>query len=398
MSQEGRNHKCCNYIGPTGPQGMAGMRGEKGCRGPTGPKGCTGPQGKQGCRGYQGCPGPQGPKGPKGKEGCPGEKGCLGPRGYKGCPGATGPKGDKGCAGATGCRGERGYPGPRGCPGVTGPTGCQGPAGEKGDKGYVGPRGSRGQTGPQGPPGPTGCRGPRGPAGPSTKFYVEGSDAINGLPTSGPVVVGNGDTVRFYSDTLDINVEDGSALVNIECNLEGPEGAQGDQGPKGDTGSQGDPGVDCFGPVSVDIRFLGTPGEINNGAGSGYASKLEYCKLICTEENSFSMINLTIPNESSETGVRPGIALGTATKTEVYIDDEGSLGSIYQLPTSCRPTCDLHFPFCYYSDSVSGKVIGQIVVDTDGKITIYPTSGESLSQDDVLFCNSITYCVPNVLL
>ena len=92
-----------------------------------------------------------------------------------------------------------------------------------------------GPTGPTGPPGPTG---PTGAFDPNQDlFYVSG--------TTGTIAtVRLGETLIFNSNTLEINVQDGSAIVDIELtNIPmGPTGPTGPQGEQGPTGPQGDQG------------------------------------------------------------------------------------------------------------------------------------------------------------
>ena len=218
------NNCCKTYKGEQGPQGLSGPRGLKGCRGAPGKDGEIGPRGPQGPRGYNGCPGPTGPRGLEGPQGPQGEPGCRGVRGFKGCQGERGECGETGPKGDTGERGPRGYHGPHGCRGPEGPTGCMGPEGPQGPKGWPGPRGCRGPEGCTGPRGKDGCTGPRGPmgiqgpAGPAggvSSIVVEVSDTQTG-PSSNSVTLQDEATIRFWSNTLDITVQEGSALVNNE--------------------------------------------------------------------------------------------------------------------------------------------------------------------------------------
>ena len=124
---------------------------------------------------------------------------------------------------------------------------CKGDNGNDGSTGPTGPQGipgtSVGSTGPTGSTG-IGNTGPTGPTGPATSifFLIEGATAPTGPPTSGPVIMNNGNTLRFWSNTLFIDVETGSALVQLESGtgttgITGPTGATGTIGPTGSAGS-----------------------------------------------------------------------------------------------------------------------------------------------------------------
>ena len=102
-----------------------------------------------------------------------------------------------------------------------------------------------GVTGPTGPGGGLpGDQGPTGPTGPSFSITVEGSTGPTGVPNYSQVL-NAGDTLRFWSSTLDINVIPGSVLVGIEipggtvAGSTGPTGANGANGSTGPTGANG---------------------------------------------------------------------------------------------------------------------------------------------------------------
>jgi hypothetical protein len=86
---------------------------------------------------------------------------------------------------------------------------------------------------------------------PLTLFDVDASTSSADLATSGPIPFTFGSKLRFWSETLQINVSEGSALINIEGNVgltgpTGPHGVKGSQGgaaPTGPTGQQGIQGV-----------------------------------------------------------------------------------------------------------------------------------------------------------
>jgi hypothetical protein len=82
-------------------------------------------------------------------------------------------------------------------------------------------------TGPIGPTGsastvtgPTGADGPTGPVNANFFFNVETSTGPTGAVTSGPIPVFNGGTLRFWSTTLQLNVQAGSAIVELEETME----------------------------------------------------------------------------------------------------------------------------------------------------------------------------------
>jgi hypothetical protein len=152
-------------------------------------------------------------------------------RGVKGDKGATGPIGGRGPTG------PKGPTGPRGLPGFQGRVGKMGPRGPQGVPGCIGPPGPDGSVGPTGPRGKMGCRGPTGPAGNS--FQVVGGTSRKNT-TSGPIFLDAGDTMRFWSKTLNIKVSPGSANIQIENpNVIGPTGPTGTTGKKGSRGPKG---------------------------------------------------------------------------------------------------------------------------------------------------------------
>jgi len=125
--------------------------------------------------------------------------------------------------------------------------------------------GPQGPTGPTGEPGPAG--GPTGPTGPTGAIEV-GALIVDIQGNDGSVVPLNlGDELIFTSNTLDISVSTGSAIVNIELPVipVGPTGATGDKGATGDQGATGDKGATGdIGPARPEVFF----------AGSGYAETL----------------------------------------------------------------------------------------------------------------------------
>ena len=66
---------------------------------------------------------------------------------------------------------------------------------------------------------------------------LEGGNGPRNAATTGPIPVRVGNTMRIWSDTLDVTVERGSALVNIES-----RGIMGQTGSTGPTGPTGPPG------------------------------------------------------------------------------------------------------------------------------------------------------------
>lgn len=102
--------------------------------------------------------------------------------------------------------------------------------------GVTGPTG----TGPTGPVGDIGPTGPIGPTGSSFSILVEGSTGPSGPPNY-TETLNAGDTLRFYSSTLDIQVIPGSVLVGIE--IPGGGGGTGPTGPSGVDGVTGPTGA-----------------------------------------------------------------------------------------------------------------------------------------------------------
>jgi hypothetical protein len=205
--------------GSTGPQGYTGMQGVTGTTGPQGATGSTGPQGATGQRGVTGSTGPQGATGSTGPQGWTGSTGPQGYTGSQGVTGSTGPQGatgntgpqgytgSQGVTGSTGPQGATGQTGPQGATGmrgVTGQTGPQGATGSTGPQGWTGMQGVTGQTGPQGATGATGMQGATGTTGPqgaSSTVFVEAATGITGLPTSGPLALASGQTLRVIGGT-----------------------------------------------------------------------------------------------------------------------------------------------------------------------------------------------------
>lgn len=133
---------------------------------------------------------------------------------------------------------------------VTGPQGLRGPTGSRGP---TGPSGPNGLTGPIGPIGLTGAT---GPTGPNTTLFFETGTGPTGPTTSGPIAVSDGDTIRLWSNTLDLEVVPGSAIIQLEVSDDigftgptGPTGSIGPVGPTGPTGATGQSGQlssECF--------------------------------------------------------------------------------------------------------------------------------------------------------
>ena len=99
-------------------------------------------------------------------------------------------------------------------------SGCTGVSGRAGPRGRMGLRGCKGARGPRG------LRGATGPTGifdlEQTIFQVEGSN-------DDVVAFTLGDSLIFTSKTLDIQVTEGSAIVNMELNRT-PTGSSGPTG------------------------------------------------------------------------------------------------------------------------------------------------------------------------
>jgi len=74
---------------------------------------------------------------------------------------------------------------------------------------------------------------------PLYSWFIEAATGPTGPPISGPIEVLNRDTVRIYSNSLDINTTPGSVLVDIEL----PTG-MASTGPTGITGATGEDGLD----------------------------------------------------------------------------------------------------------------------------------------------------------
>ena len=72
-----------------------------------------------------------------------------------------------------------------------------------------------------------------------TLFNVDSAEFSGGPPTSGPIPLKEGSTLRFISESLDISVTEGSVDVTIEI----PTGYAGDTGPQGNTGDTGPQGI-----------------------------------------------------------------------------------------------------------------------------------------------------------
>ncbi|MGI6175494.1 MAG: hypothetical protein ACOYJC_04880 [Christensenellales bacterium] len=86
-----------------------------------------------------------------------------------------------------------------------------------------GPAGAIGPTGPQGDTGPTGT-------------FEPGETLFNVIGTTGTAALGFGDELIFESNTLDITVTQGSAIVSIENpSITGPTGPTGAAGTMADS-------------------------------------------------------------------------------------------------------------------------------------------------------------------
>ncbi len=123
-------------------------------------------------------------------------------------------------------------------------------------------RGLTGQTGDIGPTGDT------GPTGVSSTFIVESATGPTGTPTSS-AIMGDGDTLRIWSNTLYINVTTGSAIVQIESTGSfGQTGVTGDTGYTGNTGDTGEAGVTG---VTGEAGPTGNTGEAGPTGNTGEA-------------------------------------------------------------------------------------------------------------------------------
>lgn len=192
--------------GQAGAPGTAGKQGPQGPPGVSGPAGRTGPAGPPGRSGRDGAPGSMGIPGQAGMGGPPGPPGTSGPPGPPGPPGQAGSPGCAGTPGLMGIAGPPGQPGKRGCDGPPGVSGCEGPPGPIGCPGCTGPQGLRGYTGPQG------FQGDRA----LFSFIAEGANTAVG-PANSAVTVNDGDRLRIWSaGGVDVNLQPGSALFNVE--------------------------------------------------------------------------------------------------------------------------------------------------------------------------------------
>lgn len=109
---------------------------------------------------------------------------------------------------------------------IAGPQGIQGERGLIGPTGPIGPSGLTGADGAKGDTGPTGPTGLDGDTGPTGSFDT-GDTLFYVVGPSGPAVpVTYKDNVIFKSDSLEIDVTSGSAIVSIETK-------QGGTGPTG---------------------------------------------------------------------------------------------------------------------------------------------------------------------
>ena len=99
----------------------------------------------------------------------------------------------------------------------------------------------RGKRGPQGYTRKKGARGATGVTGATGEFGTSQTILVVEGPTGDTVPVLLGQTLSFESTTLDINVTQGSAIVNIELPSTpiGPTGATGSTGSTGATGITG---------------------------------------------------------------------------------------------------------------------------------------------------------------
>ncbi len=212
-------------------------------------------------------------------------------------------------------------------------------------------------------------------------LVLEGADSRTGMKTSGPVTIQNGDIVRFWSESLDILVEEGSGLINIENN----GGGVGPTGPAGITCD--DP--DTFAVYISDGEFQNNPQGGFNGQGTFKSFNIKVCKMACSND-AFTMVNITIPSDGDISLDNGGIE-----HLAVYSDVTDTENLIaFTLDSDCRPTCTLRFPYKYTDEA--GALTGHVEISTTGEIAIYPEhdgmSGE-FPVDTILWCNSFTYCV-----
>lgn len=158
--------------------------------------------------------------------------------------------------------------------GPTGATGATGPIGITGNTGATGATGSTGATGPgAGATGATGPTGPTGATGATGQGLEPGTLLFNVIGTTGSAVMSYEDNLIFQSNTLDITVTPGSAVVTIESDgtvgptgpqgetgATGPTGPQGENGAEGATGATGNDGLSAY-QVALSQGFIGTEDE-----------------------------------------------------------------------------------------------------------------------------------------
>jgi hypothetical protein len=123
--------------------------------------------------------------------------------------------------------------------------------------------------------GPTGAQGPLGIIPPpNLQFFIDTSTGPFGAPQFGPFAVPDTTTVRFWSQSIYLNAQTGSVLLQLEAlDITGPTGtSQGSTGPTGSggpTGPAGDSGsVGSSGPTGYDGIF-GATGVIGDTGPTG---------------------------------------------------------------------------------------------------------------------------------
>ena len=160
-------------------------------------------------------------------------------------------------------------------------------------------------------------------------------------PISGPLKVQHGETVRFWSDTLGINVEEGSVLVMFDgvtgSGAPGPTGPAGPQDPTGPddgAGPQGPTGLDG-GPTSIGNSYS-TTGSIDPNSNNQYIVKYS------SSQGGFYELDLPDPNcliKKCIFSENPEYKINTDGKI-IFPDTSTIEGSALYSSVDLIPSCD----------------------------------------------------------
>ena len=226
---------------------------------------------------------------------------------------------------------------------LAGGGGTEGPPGPQGEQGEPGPAGPPGPEGPQGDPGPTGATGSAGATGPAGPQGDPGPTGATGAPgATGPTG------------------PEGPPGPEGDAGPTGATGATGSQGPQGIQGPQGDPGPAGV-PSYVADSFTVTATGFSGTAPSDTAHSTKVGRLVTI---AFPYLN------------------GTSNAATFTVTG---------LPAALWPLIRVRFAVSI-ADNAS-NVLGIMIVDTDGTITLYrdnyggfvASGGKALNEPSIVY-------------